>query len=237
MHTVKQMDSSESMSDEAVVTRVLGGDVASFEILMRRHNQRLYRVACGILQDRSEAEDVIQDAYVRAYEHLNQFAGRAKFSTWLSRIAVNEALARKRHSRRYKELEPMLEDNGDRMDRFTSSVPDPEQQTSGSELRRLLENAIGTLPDNYRAVLVLRDVEEMDTAETALALEISEENVKTRLHRARALLKKKLYASVGVQSREAFPFHAVRCDRVVKNVFERIQKQPAKTENSGVRIQ
>jgi RNA polymerase sigma-70 factor, ECF subfamily len=216
---------NSSLTDEEVVTRVLTGDVASFEILMRRHNQRLYRIARAVLHNSSDAEDVIQDAYVRAYEHLDQFAGRAKFSTWLSRIAVNEALARNRYSTRFEEVSPMADETGERgerMDRFASSGPDPEQQASRSELQGLFESAIGSLPDSYREVLVLRDVEEMDTADTAHALDISEENVKTRLHRARALLTKKLQATVSSQSKEVFPFHAVRCDRVVKNVFERI---------------
>ncbi|MCU1309676.1 MAG: polymerase sigma-54 factor RpoN [Candidatus Angelobacter sp.] len=222
-----------TISDEEVVARVLAGDVASFEILMRRHNQRLYRIGRAILRNDAEAEDVMQDAYVRAYEHLAQFAGRAKFSTWLSRIAVNESLARRRHLARHEELEPQMknkenmnasDENGHRTERFAASAPNPEEQASSSELQRLLEVAIEALPDDFRAVLVMRDVEEMDTAEAAAALDISEENVKVRLHRARALLRKKLYVTLNAGSRhkEAFPFHAVRCDRVVKKVFTRI---------------
>jgi RNA polymerase sigma-70 factor (ECF subfamily) len=214
-----------SLSDEDVVARVLAGDVAAFEILMRRHNQRLYRVACAILRDPAEAEDVIQDAYVRAYEHLHQFAGQARFTTWLSRIAMNEALSRRRRRRRYEEAGAMSETAADRMDRFPAAGPDPEQQASTSELRRLLEQAIGSLPQTYRVVLMLRDVEGMDTTETALTLAISEENVKIRLHRARAMLRRKLFATVGEQRTEAFLFHAVRCDRVVRNVLARIRRR------------
>jgi RNA polymerase sigma-70 factor (ECF subfamily) len=218
---------NNALSDEEVVARVLDGDLASFEILMRRHNQRLYRIGRAILRNDAEAEDVMQDAYVRAYEHLSQFAGRAKFSTWLSRIAVNEALARRRRLRAHEELEPsnMTDENGNKvqsMDRFESSTPNPEQQAASSEMQRLLESAIEDLPDDYRSVLVLRDVEEMDTNEAAAALDISEENVKVRLHRARALLRKKMFARAGGYRKEAFLFHAVRCDRVVKNVFARI---------------
>jgi RNA polymerase sigma-70 factor (ECF subfamily) len=227
--------SALTLTDEEVVARVLAGDVASFEILMRRHNQRLYRIGRAILRNDGEAEDVMQDAYVRAYEHLAQFAGRAKFSTWLSRIAVNESLARRRHLAKHEELEPQMksktnmnasDENGPRTERFAASGPNPEEQASSSELQRLLENAIEALPDDFRAVLIMRDVEEMDTAEAAVALDISEENVKVRLHRARALLRKKLYVtlSAGTRHKEAFPFHAVRCDRVVKNVFARIAK-------------
>ena len=224
--------SQELLSDEDVVARVLAGETGMFEIVMRRHNQRLYRVARAILRNDGEAEDVMQDAYVRAYEHLDQFAGRAKFSTWLTRIAVHEALARHRRDNRYQELEPLSEREGDPMDRFASLAPNPEEQASNSEIRRLLEEAVEKLPDAYRTVFVLRDVEEMSTTDTADVLEITEENVKVRLHRARALLRKSLFARAGMERKETFDFHAVRCDRVVKNVFERIQQLALKTESS-----
>jgi RNA polymerase sigma-70 factor, ECF subfamily len=214
----------DSLADEEVVHSVLAGDTAMYEILMRRHNQRLYRVARAILRDDAEAEDLIQDTFVRAYQHLSQFEGRAKFSTWLTRIAVNEALARRHRLSLHKELEPMSEHQGEKMDRFASAAPSPEQQASSSETLRILENAVAALPEIYRTVFVLRDVEDMDTGETAAALNISEENVKTRLHRARALLRKKLYAQAGTHTQEAFAFHAVRCDRVVQNVFLRIRE-------------
>jgi RNA polymerase sigma-70 factor, ECF subfamily len=223
----------EPLSDEEVVVRVLAGQTALFEIVMRRHNQRLYRVARAILRNDGEAEDVMQDAYVRAYEHLAQFAGRAKFSTWLTRIAVHEALARQQRGNRYQELEPMSERNGDPMNGLVSSEPNPEQQASNSEIRKLLEEAVEKLPDAYRTIFMLRDVEEMSTTDAAEVLEISEENVKVRLHRARALLRKDLYHRVGTERKEVFNFHAVRCDRVVKNVFERIQKQALKSEDSN----
>jgi RNA polymerase sigma-70 factor (ECF subfamily) len=216
--------SQEPLNDEEVVVRVLAGQTALFEIVMRRHNQLLYRVAWAILRNDGEAEDVMQDAYVRAFEHLAQFAGRAKFSTWLTRIAVHEALARQRRGNRNQELEPMSERNGDPMDRLATLEPNPEQQASNSEIRRLLEEAVKKLPDAYRTIFMLRDVEEMSTTDTANILEISEENVKVRLHRARALLRKGLYERAGIERKEVFNFHAVRCDRVVKNVFERIQK-------------
>src|SRR5213082_2098206 len=126
---ILELGRSAELADEEVVHRVLAGETALFEILMRRYNQRLYRVARAILRNDAEAEDVMQDAYVRAYEHLHQFAGRAKFSTWLTRIAVHEALARQHRSNRYQELQPMSELEGDPMDRFASLALDPEQQT------------------------------------------------------------------------------------------------------------
>jgi RNA polymerase sigma-70 factor, ECF subfamily len=127
----------------------------------------------------------------------------------------------------------MSEREGDPMDRFASLALNPEQQASNSEIRRLLEDAIEKLPDAYRTIFMLRDIEEMSTTDAADVLEITEENVKVRLHRARALLRKSLYARAGMERKEAFNFHAVRCDRVVKNVFERIQKRASKTEDSG----
>jgi RNA polymerase sigma-70 factor, ECF subfamily len=212
------------LSDEEVVSRVLGGETAIFEILMRRHNQLVYRSARMILREDTEAEDVMQEAYVRAYQNLHQFAGRAKFSTWITRIAINEALARKRRGKLYQEPEPMSEEQNQKMDRFESSAPTPEQHASLSETHLLLERAIESLPEIYRTVFVMRDVEDADTTETAAALDITEETVKTRLHRARMLLRKQLFAQIGSSTKEVFAFHAIRCDRVVKNVFERMQE-------------
>lgn len=211
----------EQWSDEQVIERVLGGDTAAFEVVMRRYNQRLYRVARAILRDDYEAEDVMQDTYVRAYQHLAQFAGRARFSTWLIRIAVHEALARKRRRQRVEGLDAITGPSGELLMPASTSV-DPEYCASTSELHRLLEEAILALPEDYRTVLVLRDVEEMSTAEAAAALEITEDNAKVRLHRARALLRKELYARTRGTTTAAFQFPATRCDRVVANVFARL---------------
>ena len=131
----------------------------------------------------------------------------------------------------------MSEREEDPMDRFASLALNPEQQASNSEIRRLLEEAVEKLPDACRTIFMLRDVEEMSTTEAADVLEITEQNVKVRLHRARALLRKSLYARAGMERKEAFNFHAVRCDRVVKNVFERIQKPAPKTESSAAKVQ
>ena len=131
----------------------------------------------------------------------------------------------------------MSESQEEPMEKFASPVADPEQQASDSEIRGLLEQAVEALPEAYRTIFMLREVEEMSTTDAAYALEISEENVKVRLHRARALLRKSLYARAGMETKEAFGFHAVRCDRVVKNVFERIQEHKSKTEGSAPKIQ
>lgn len=222
------------MQDEEVVRRVLNGETALFEIIMRRYNQRLYRVALAILRDDHEAEDVMQDAYVRAYQHLYQFAGRASFATWLTRIAIHEALARRRRRRRTEELDALQEIKGDSMPMLKSSSPNPEEETAHSQMRDLLESAIESLPESYRMVVVLREVEEMGVAETAEALDVSEAVVKTRLHRAHAMLRRDLHSRARGRITDLYAFHAVRCDRVVKAVFERIRKNQKTGELPGV---
>ena len=209
-------------SDEEVIERVRAGEIELYEIIMRRHNQRLYRVARSILRDDSEAEDVMQDAYVRAYEHLDQFAGESKFATWLTRIAVHEALRRARQRNRFQEIQ-QEEWEGQLMDAFKTTLPNPEQQALGRELQTLLETAIETLPATYRTVFVLREVEGLSTAETAECLGVHEETIKTRLFRSRALLRHELFSRAGAVSSRSFQFHAPRCNRVVGNVLARIQ--------------
>jgi len=215
----------QDITNESLVKRVLEGDTALFEVLMRRHNQRLYRIARAVLREDGEAEDVMQDAYVKAYEHLHQFEGRASFSTWLSRIALYAAIARLRRRKRVVELDTIPDSEKETMHSLQSSAPSPEYEASSAEIRRLLEQEVDALPDNYRAVFVLHDVEDVDVAEVADILDISPENVKTRLHRAHMLLRKRLYLRTGAQSHEAFLFHANRCDRVVKAVFARLESR------------
>jgi len=210
-----------SIPDSEVVRRVLAGETELFEIIMRRYNQRLYRAARAILGDDAEAEQVMQEAYVLAYTHLAQFAEKAKFSTWLTKIAVYEALARLRRRSRFVDFDTFAEsEKGKRM--LSSAERTPEQKTLDSELKNLLERAVEELPEHYRSVLVMRDVEGLDTAETAECLSISEETVKTRLHRARALMRKQLYVRAGVTRHELFSFQKTRCDRVVSEVLKRI---------------
>lgn len=212
---------SQALSDEEVIRRVQNGETALFEIIMRRYNQRLYRVARAILKDEDEAEDVMQQAYVNAYVHLEQFAGQAAFSTWLTKIAVYEALARSRR-RNTVALHAGFESGEDTMTHIQTTAPDPEHQAFATELKRLLEAAVDELPEHHRVVFTLRDIEGLSTAETAECLGISEENVKTRLHRARALLRDDLFARTGAATAGAFQFHLSHCDRVVSAVFEKI---------------
>lgn len=229
--TVLEKARIEEWTDEQVIERVLAGEAGLYEIIMRRYNQRLYRVVLAILRDDAEAEDVMQEAYVRAYRHLAQFEGRSLFSTWLIRIAVHEALARRCRSSR---LERFAEgEEGNVAMNLAAPEPDPEQHASRSEVSHMLEKAILALPENYRTVLVMRDIEEMSTAETAEALSISEENVKTRLHRGHALLRRELMTEAGRNRSQAFAFMGTRCDRIVKDVLHSIA-QPAVGDGAQV---
>ena len=224
-HPGLERDAAEVVStlpDAEIVRRIRAGDGPLFEILMRRHNQRVYRTARAIVKDETEAEDVMQQAYVNAFVHLEQFQERAQFSTWLTRIVVNEALAR-----RQKQIAQRSSERGDEhgvLMEFRAPQPDPERQAYAQELRRVLEDAVDLLPDGYRTVFMLRDIEGMSTAETGEGLGIGEEAVKTRLHRARAMIRRSVEARIGSEAAGAFPFHAPRCDRVVRAVLDRLAK-------------
>jgi RNA polymerase sigma-70 factor (ECF subfamily) len=211
----------DALSDEQVVALVLEGQTALYEVLMRRHNERIYRAARAIVRDEREAEDVMQQAYVNAYAHLRQFDRRAQFSTWLTRIAVNEAISRARRRGRYQSLD---EDGPGAAESsmFTPQPADPERQAFTRELSTLLEAAVDTLPDGHREVFVLRDVEGLSTAEAAECLGVSADVVKTRLSRARAALRRHLFERAGMAASNAFTFQRPRCDRVVAAVMARI---------------
>jgi RNA polymerase sigma-70 factor (ECF subfamily) len=215
----KSLPAPAALSDEEVIARIVAGEKALFEVLMRRYNQRVYRAVRAVLHDDTEAEEVMQQAYINAYTHLHQFAERARFSTWLTRIAVNEAIARRRKLR-----SPLraTSDTEDTMNDFAAAGPSPEQEAITTDLRATLEAVIGHLPENYRSVFVLREVEGMSTSETADALSVSDDVVKTRLHRAKLMLREALFQRVGATLENVFPFHATRCDRVVKAVLDQI---------------
>lgn len=205
--------------DHELVDRVRGGDVACFELLMRRHNPRVYRTVRSILRDEAEVEDAMQQAYVRAYEGLEGFAGASAFSTWLLRIAINEALGRLRGRARIAlvdELTPEVEASMD------TPIETPEERAGSAEAVRMVEEAVDLLPLHYRSVFVLRDVEQLSTAATAETLGLSEEAVKVRLHRARHAVRDSLLARVGTAASAAFPFLAPRCNRVVAGVMARL---------------
>jgi RNA polymerase sigma-70 factor (ECF subfamily) len=209
----------EGLTDEQIVELVLEGQTALYEILMRRHNERLYRAARAILHDETEAEDVMQQAYVNAYTHLRQFDRRAKFSTWLTKIAVYEAIARARKQGRYQSID----DESSHLESFMATrTPTPERQAFGREIGALLESAIDDLPDGCREVFMLRQVEGMSTSDVAEALGVSEDVVKTRLSRGRAALRRDLFERAGISAPAAFRFERPRCDRIVEGVFARL---------------
>jgi RNA polymerase sigma-70 factor, ECF subfamily len=217
---------SAGLSDEEVVQRVRGGESALFEVLMRRHNQRLYRTARSVVKDEAEAEDVVQQAYINAFTHLRQFEERSTFGTWMTRITLNEAFARRRRLVQASAVaEPMADlDSPGRapMDTQKSPAADPERQAYAGELRRVLEDAVDALPEAYRTVFMLREVEGLSTLETGASVGLTEDAVKTRLHRARAMIRRSVTSRLGEAATCAFAFPATRCDRVVAFVLARI---------------
>lgn len=210
-------------SDAEVVDRIRAGETAPFEILMRRYNQRLFRVAWSILLDETEAEDVIQDAYVRAFEHLDQFEGRARFSTWLTKIAVHEATARRRKRRRQVPLDALETHAKERL--MAGKTEDPgsaETRLHGRDVQELLRRALAALPSHYRQVFVLREVEGLSTAEAAEALGLSRTATKVRLFRARRHLQRELERLTAGAAEGLLAFAGARCDRLVAGVMARI---------------
>jgi RNA polymerase sigma-70 factor (ECF subfamily) len=205
-----------TLADDVVVSHVLAGDRDAFEVIMRRHNQRLFRAARAVLRDDAEAEDVVQDAWVRAYAHLGRFAGRSSLATWLTRIAVHEALARRRRRGRHVPL-------ADHAATLIAATRSPEDAAGARQVATALEAAIDALPLPYRVAFVLRDVQGLDTGETAACLDVPEATVKTRLHRARSLLRRRLDATAGIAVPGAFAFAGHRCDRMVDAVMARIR--------------
>ncbi|HMN04582.1 MAG TPA: RNA polymerase sigma factor [Flavobacteriales bacterium] len=209
-----------SLSDLEVVERVRNGEKALCEILMRRHNQTLYRAVRSYLKDGDDVQDAMQEAYVKAFSKLDQYKGDAAFSTWLVRIGINEALQALRKQRALH----VYADPEVRAERLTQ-LPDtgqmnPEQRTIREEHRRLLEQAVDRLPEDYRAVYMLREVEEMSVGEVSQSLDISEANVKVRLHRAKNMVKDALMGAQEPAS--AFGFGNAHCDALVAAVMARI---------------
>ncbi|MGE3276513.1 MAG: RNA polymerase sigma factor [Vicinamibacterales bacterium] len=205
----------EDPSDEDLVGRVLAGDAHLFEVLMRRHNPRVFRTVRAILRNDEDCEDAMQQTYINAYRALGTFRRDARFSTWLTRIAVNDALLRLRQRDRRQEAPlPTVEATAPQV-----HAPNPEHAAYAAELGRVLETAIDALPDGHRLVFVLRELEGMSTAEVAESLDLKEDTVKTRLHRARASLRHDLTSRLGARSPELYAFHLSRCDRVVAGVL------------------
>lgn len=224
----------ESMPDIEIAGRIAAGDQDAFHLLMRRYNQKLYRTARSILKDDAEAEDAVQESYLLAYRAMAGFRGDAKLSTWLVRIVVNEAIARSRRRIRSAEVIRLDSDrNGDtrpaeleaeRESMQGDAAEQPEARASRAEIRLLLEKKIDGLPDMFRAVFVLRAVEEMSAEETAAALGIPDATVRSRYFRAKGLLREALAREVDLALDDAFSFDGARCDRIVESVLLRIRE-------------
>ena len=211
--------------DPELAERVAAGDTAAFEVLMRRHNRMLFRTARAILRDDADAEDALQEAYLQAYRAIGSFRAEARVSTWFARIVANEALMRLRKQARRAEIVPIQANAApDVLDQLPDTAMDktPERWAERQQIRRLLETQIDALGDDYRAVFMLRAVEELSVEETAGVLGIPQATVRSRLFRARSLLREALAAKIDLAHEEAFAFAGERCDRIVANVMRRI---------------
>ena len=226
MHTSPLPESpAETTTDSVLVTRAAGGDQQAFTTLMRRHNQRLFRTARAILKADAEAEEAVQEGYIKAWRALPGFKGQSTLSTWLVRIIANEALGRLRRTRaEVIPLETAMTSPDPDIREALADAPDdrPEQALMRTQMRNLLESRIDRLPDAYRAVFMLRAVEEMQVEEVAEALQIPAATVRTRLFRARSLLREGLASELDVALGEPFSFDGARCDRIVARVLARI---------------
>ena len=215
---------TDAEDDASVVRRVLTGDPLAFALLMRRFNRRLYRLARAIVGDDAEAEDALQEAYLNAYRRLSQFRGEASLATWLSRLVVNECLGRKRRSARRQTVIPMIPSPADEEVEAVPSeeVDSPDAAAGRAEMRAILERRIDALPEAFRAVFVLRAVEELSVEETAECLGIPAETVRSRHFRARSLLREALAREVDTAERSLWEFAGARCDGIVALVLARL---------------
>ncbi len=218
-----------TLADERnLVERAESGDQTAFRAIKEQNNQRLYRVARAVMKDDTEAEDVVQETYLRAFFNLSKFRGESSLTTWLTRIALNEALGRKRKQRAMVTLETVetAQQTSAQIIQFPAmnTETDPERSAAQNEIQRLLERAMDALPEPFRVVFVMRDVEEMSIEETAFHLGIRPQTVKTRLHWARRLLRQSLDGELASTLKEMFPFAGVRCARITEAVLSRLTK-------------
>jgi RNA polymerase sigma-70 factor, ECF subfamily len=217
----------QHLPDAELVELTLGGEGAAFNAIMKRYNQRLFRAARAIVRDDSEAEDVLQEAYMRAYRGLSKFRREASLATWLTRITLNEALGtvrRRRPAEPFTTLDEIDNQSEDRTILFplVRAAGDPEASAARADVRRVLEHAIDELPEAFRLVFVLREIEQLSVDETAGHLGIPPETVKTRLHRARRLLRKALGDTFSSVVTEAFPYQGAPCAQLRQAVLRRI---------------
>ena len=220
--------SLDAVDDPGLVRLIQHGDTQAFAVLMRRYNRRLYRTARAILRDDAAAEDAVQEGYVAAWRHIAEFRGDARISTWLTRVVVNQALQALRRTRREQVVvlfeEPPDERNADDEVAESLSPRAPETTMLRAEMRRLIESKIDDLPEAYRTVFMLREVEDMTVEETAIALGIPAATVRSRLFRAKARLRESLAEELDTAAQEVFGFDGERCDRIVRAVLARISE-------------
>jgi len=215
------------IDDATLAGRVLAREAGAFEMLMRRYNRRLYRVARSMLRNDAEAEDALQDAYLAAYQSLGNFRGEASLATWLSRVVVNQCLGRMRRQARRDNILPMVSLGGPD-EQEHAAMPSEESNTPDrallrAELRAVLERKLDELPESFRTVFVLRCVEELSVEETARCLNIPEATVRTRHFRARSMLRESLAQDIDVAERDVFSFDGERCDRIVVGVLGKVE--------------
>ncbi len=221
---IRVIDGTAALEDIELVRRALAREGDAFRTIMKKHNQRLYRIARGVVRNDSEAEDIVQESYVRAYTNLASFRGDSTLATWLSRIVINEALGRLRKKRRQPEITTSGEQTLDaQIIHFPNSgnYVDPERNMAQRQILQIVERATDALPDVYRTVFIARVIEGLSIDETAELLGIRPETVKTRLHRARGLVRKQLDEQIGPLMLEAFPFAGRRCERLTSAVMKR----------------
>lgn len=229
MSVKSELPTATSTSVE-LAARARAGDAAAFELIMRRHNTLLFRTARGVVADDAEAQDVVQETYLRAFTSLDSFRGDAALGTWLARIAINVALDLQRKMGRQVRIDDTqdltAEPSPEHMMSFSAAPSErPDATAERAQMRQLLQSAIEQLPPIYRSVFILRAIEEMSVDETAFCLQVSADVVKTRYLRARALLRDCLGAQIEAHANEVFAFAGERCDAVVRNVLAGLQKQ------------
>jgi RNA polymerase sigma factor (sigma-70 family) len=214
--------SSPPADDAALVQLIVSGDRSAFELLMRRHNRRLYRLARAALRNPAEAEDALQDAYLLAFRSLHQFRGEASVSTWLSRLVLNECFGRRRRDHRRQTVVPITNSSAE-IDVVADTQNEmPDQLTGREQVRALLESKLDALPQDFRIVFALRSIEELSVEETAQTLGIPEATVRSRHFRAKSLLRESLAREFDVAERDVFEFGGTHCDRIVAEVLSKI---------------
>ena len=232
--TVRREAKVGGYGDEELVDLARQGEEGAIRALIKRNNQRLFRVARSVVRDDAEAEDIVQETYVRAFTRLDSFRGDSLFSTWLTRIALNEALGRTRRKRPTTEFEKLDALNADRSGGGVIMFPTlvapaaSDAELARKQIREFLEKAVDDLPEDFRIVFVLRDIEDMSTEETASQLSLKPETVKTRLYRARRLMRAAIEKRLSPTFSGLFPFDGARCERMAHRVLARLREAGAR---------